>query len=69
MMIGATAPMATSGVTDNRKRDWRVVFYDFSELRVVARSSSDAETLARAEMIRRDLPSSVRRVEEWNDRA
>ena len=42
--------------SDNRKRDWRVVFYDFSELRVVARSSSDAETLARAEMIRRDLP-------------
>ena len=69
MMIGATAPMATSGATDNRKRDWRAVFYDSSELRVVARSSSDAETLARAEMIRRDLPSSVRRVEEWNSRA
>ena len=55
--------------SDNRPRDWSVVFFDFSELRVVARSSSDAETLARAEMIRRDLPSSVRRVEEWNDRA
>lgn len=46
------------------KKTWKVIFHDFTEIKVVARNKEDAETLAKAERIIADLPSSVRRVEE-----
>ena len=53
-----------NGKTRLDKKEYRVVWFDYSETRVFARSKSDAETLARAERIKADLPSSVRVVEE-----